>query len=80
MNALNNKKDVSEKIFNSVITAKANSSITSSKLCADLKIDEEVLSDYFLGHSKHNMALGINILNYLEEETNKNGNAKQKIK
>lgn len=72
---------VGNKIFEDVIEKKIITDIKTNKICSDLNLDEEEVSNYFLGTSKQNLLLGLKILNYLEEhEENKNYNSIPKVK
>lgn len=62
------KEQLENDIFKDVILKKNELNISTSQICLDLEIDEKIIGDYFLGKSKDNLFLGINILNYLEKK------------
>ena len=45
-------------------------SINTYQICIDLNLEEELVSNYFLGKSKDNLFLGVELLNYLEKKEN----------
>lgn len=55
-------------LFKNIIFKKNKLNISSYQICLDLELDEEMVADYFLGKSKDNLFLGIEILNYLEKK------------
>jgi len=59
---------VGEEIFKEVIEKKVKTNITTNNICTDLNLDEEDVTNYFLGLSKTNLPLGIKILDYLEDK------------
>lgn len=84
MSKLNERQDIiGNKIFEDVIEKKIIMDVKTDKICSDLELDEEDVSNYFLGISKQDLPLGLKILNYLEgqENTIKSDNlSKRKIK
>jgi len=67
--SLNAKKEkLSNDIFRDVIMKKNRINVSTYQICLDLKVEEELVSNYFLGKTKENLVLGIEILNYLEEK------------
>ena len=66
MSLLNSKKEKVEKnIFRDVILLKEKLGIKTYKICIDLDLEEELVSDYFSGKTKDNLFLGLELLNYL---------------
>jgi len=69
MSLLNSKKEKVEKnIFRDVILLKEKLGIKTYKICIDLDLEEELVSDYFSGKTKDNLFLGLELLNYLEKK------------
>ncbi len=71
-NILKQKDKIGNDIFDEVIIKKNELNISTKQICNNLGIDEDILSDYFLGVTKDNFPLGLRILNYLEEIAEKN--------
>lgn len=71
-NILEQKDKIGNDIFDEVIIKKNELNISSKQICTALNIDEDILSDYFIGTAKDNFPLGLRILNYLEEQEEKN--------
>ena len=59
-------------IYEDVINLKNEINVSTEQICNDLALDEEVISEYFVGKSKTNLLLGFTLLNYLEEKHNNN--------
>lgn len=62
--------ELSEKLFKDVINMKVKSNVTTNDICIDLNLEEDVVSNYFLGLTKENLYLGIKLLDYLEKKEN----------
>lgn len=69
MNSLHEKQVmVGESIYEEIILKKHSINTTTNELCKELNLDEDEISNYILGLSKTNLALGIKILDYLENK------------
>lgn len=73
------KQKIENQLFEDVIEKKALSNIKTEQICFDLSIEEDELSEYFLGLSKENLPLGIKILSYLEKQNKKNNREVENI-
>lgn len=68
MNINEQKNKISNDIYKDVILKKNKLNINTYQICLDLELEEELVANYFLGKSKDNLFLGIEILNYLEKK------------
>ena len=70
MSIVKQSKYIGNDIYRDVILKKNKLSINTYQICVDLNLEEELASNYFLGKSKDNLFLGVELLNYLEKKEN----------
>jgi hypothetical protein len=70
MSIVKQSKYIGNDIYRDVILKKNKLSINTYQICVDLNLEEELVSNYFLGKSKDNLFLGVELLNYLEKKEN----------
>lgn len=68
MNVMKQREHIGNDIYRDVILKKNKLDINTYQICLDLELEEELVSNYFLGKSKDNLFLGVELLNYLEKK------------
>ena len=69
MRVVKQREHIGNDIYRDVILKMNKLSINTYQICIDLNL-EELVSNYFLGKSKDNLFLGVELLNYLEKKEN----------
>ena len=70
MRVIKQREHIGNDIYRDVILKMNKLSINTYQICIDLNLEEELVSNYFLGKSKDNLFLGVELLNYLEKKEN----------
>lgn len=70
MRVVKQREHIGNDIYRDVILKMNKLSINTYQICIDLNLEEELVSNYFLGKSKDNLFLGVELLNYLEKKEN----------